>query len=186
MSKELEQALLKKVKELTKLRYFHYEYIFVDSCQIIGKGQGGVTVNRFGCVNQMLLQEIKDSVVEDVKRKGDCPLEFSTENVVLTLIVELEDKDSPKDNNEEEYDSSIAELDRKITEIASVKIEEQGFLSTERLFNIYISKIFDIFKKLMQNPNSSEQQMLNSELLSSLYFLPDEVQQALLDFYNKM
>lgn len=40
MSKELEQALIDKIKELTKLRHFYYKHLLVDkSCQIVGEEQ---------------------------------------------------------------------------------------------------------------------------------------------------
>lgn len=64
--------------------------------------------------------------------------------------MELGDKDSHKDNSEEKHNSQVAELNRRITEIASVKTEEQGFLSSdasaktgaaEDLYNHFVAKL---------------------------------------------
>lgn len=188
MSINLEKTLTDRVKYLTKQRRFYYEFLVVDNkCQIVNKGIGSVSIIQFRGVNKALIENIKNIILKNLKQNCDDCLDFSTTNIFLSAVLEL--KDEHLENNEIDIDEELKKL---LAELESRKPKfdlaqtENSEKAKKYLANMYVSKVFDIYRKLMQENRANQQQSLYEELASTLKFLPEQVQQLLLDFFNKV
>lgn len=188
MSINLEKTLTDRVKYLTKQRRFYYEFLVIDNkCQIVNKGIGEVSIIQFTGVTKALIENIKNIILKDTKQNCHDCLDFSTTNIFLSSVLELKDEhlENKEINVEEEFKKLLAELESRIPkfDLAQTGNSEE---TKEYLANIYVSKVFDIYRKLLQENRTIQQQSLYEELASTLKFLPEQVQQLLLDFFKKV
>ncbi len=188
MSNNLEKTLINRIKHLTKQHCLYYEFLLVDNkYQTVNKGYGEISIAQFKGIDRILIENIKNTILKDLPQNSNDYLDFSTENVFLSSVLEL--RNEPLENSgvniDVELKKLLSELKNRKTKFDSTQMENLE-KSKEYLSNIYVSKIFNIYQKLAQESKIDRQQILYEELASMLRFLPEQIQQLLLDFFNKV
>ena len=183
MSRDLIQNLITEVKKIAKQRHFFCEYLIRDNeGKIICFGSLESYPLSHTAVDMNFIQKLKTDILQRLQQENsDCSKDFSPINVILTLLVELEDKfsesiDAQSEQIKNEFDKLLAELSAEWS--LEEKVKYTYFMDE---FCKVRQKLFDF-----SLPDKEQQQIIENELFLILNCFPDSLLQNLLAYHSKL
>lgn len=178
MNISLENLLINKIEELTKFRQFYYEYMVFDRTNghLLISGAKDFYISQHKALSVSSIQEVRSYLLSEIRKEDSYFLDFSDRNIVLGAIVEIEKPLEAKKGYEDDSRLSANFIDN-LSEFFQANSKDDGIDFRKDSSDIFIRKIFDIYKQLMHNPMNGEREVLKNEIIESLHHLPQRIQQ---------